>query len=290
MGPGPRASPLWPNEPASRHGRLIWADAHHPTVTADCPSPALSRAAFRPACKPSTPVVEVWTGVLSEHVLSTTPAPLFWGTPYGMETVRMARRPVVTATLTLAGALLVATPALARAPAPLVPTALVEDVKSATADSRIHGLCRRRPGHQARAQRCSRSQLSQILRIRKDHRRHGDGRRGTQRGPGRPDRPRQGPVRRRQDPPEFAAGEQKRRQRLPPSERGYPADAVRAGTGGPASERPLAWQPHAADRTRRPARRTPRVQDRCRSGGRSLLRFGQAQCAPHPRRGLQREP
>lgn len=46
----------------------------------------------------------------------------------------MASRLVVAATLTLACALLVATQAPARAPAPLFPTALVEDVKSATAD------------------------------------------------------------------------------------------------------------------------------------------------------------
>jgi hypothetical protein len=46
-----------------------------------------------------------------------------------METVLMALR-----TLVLATALILATEASARAPAPMVPTALVEDVKSATAD------------------------------------------------------------------------------------------------------------------------------------------------------------
>lgn len=51
-----------------------------------------------------------------------------------METVRMASRRFGAATLTLAATLLVVTQALARPPAPLVPTALVEDVKSATAD------------------------------------------------------------------------------------------------------------------------------------------------------------
>ena len=46
----------------------------------------------------------------------------------------MTSRPAVAAALTLAGALLVTSQAPARVPTPLVPTALVEDVKSATAD------------------------------------------------------------------------------------------------------------------------------------------------------------
>jgi len=46
----------------------------------------------------------------------------------------MARHPVVAATVSLAGILMAAMPAVAKSAPPLLPTALVEDVSSATAD------------------------------------------------------------------------------------------------------------------------------------------------------------
>ena len=83
--------------------------------------------------------------------------------------------------------------------APLVPIALVEDVKSATADVEFMDYVGTGQVIKLAPQRRPRSQLSQVLRARDHHRRHGDGRRGAQRRPGRQGRPRQGPLRRRQD-------------------------------------------------------------------------------------------
>ena len=130
-------------------------------------------------------------------------------------------------------------------PAPLVPTALVEDVKSATADIEFMDyvgngqVIKLEPGDVlvlSYLKSCEHETITGgTVMVGAEHSEVRDGQ----------DRPGQGPLRRRQDAADLPAGEQERRQRVPAPECGHPS---RTSTRAPPwSSFPRSWL--AADRT-----------------------------------------
>ena len=140
-------------------------------------------------------------------------------------------------------------------PAPLVPSALVEDINSASTDVEFMDYVGAGQVIKLAAARRAGAELSQVVRARDHHRRHRPGRRRTRARSraARSPAPRS-PATAARCSSSSAETSASARQRLPPAKRGDPAGALRRQAGDPASQGSAERCPRAGGRACRPAR------------------------------------